>query len=187
MKIFKIIPDTRNNQVIYTDANIPMDGPYWFTGESKLKDWMKNGYKSPFYIGNPNKKTNDFYSFSQFLMFNKKAMDICFTQFEMGGEILPITIDRHDDLYLFNPLICRNAVDYDKTIWKYYDDGEKGNILKLILKINRVEGESSLFTLPETSDDVFCFADLLDKEEEFYYVYHENGLTGLFFEEIPHE
>jgi hypothetical protein len=105
--------------------------------------------------------------------------------FEMSGEILPIKVERGPQLYVLNILQCMNGLNYDKTKWDYYEDGTKGRILKYSIHKDRVINETSLFKIPETSKiDIFCYADVQDRIDEFYHIYHDNDLTGLVFEEI---
>ena len=78
-----------------------------------------------------------------------------------------------------------NGLDYENTVWDYYDDGTKGRILDYSFHSRRVINESSIFKIPETArGDIFCLADYKAREDEFYHIYHDNNLTGLKFEEM---
>jgi hypothetical protein len=69
--------------------------------------------------------------------------------------------------------------------WNHRRAETKGRILKYAFHKERVMNESTIFKIPETSKtDIFCFADVKDREDEFYYIYQDNNLTGLIFEEI---
>lgn len=183
MKIFRINEDSNNIQLVQ-----PIDKKFHtldfgrFDCEEREREWEE----LQVYIYNPKIKPKNFYSgFSGTLIFDEKALEICETVFEMSGEILPIQVERGPKLYLLNILECMNGLDYDKTIWDYYDDGTKGRILEYAFHKDRIENESTIFKIPETSKtDIFCFSDVKDRSDEFYHLYHDNNLTGLIFEEI---
>jgi hypothetical protein len=183
MKIFKIKKDSNNIQQIQpTDFSKITLERFNFDCEAKSKEFDD----VVFYVNNPKTKPNNFYSTSGgCLVFDEKTLELCRTVFEMSGEIIPIEIERSEDLYILNVLECMNGLNYGETKWDYYSDGTKGRILKYAFHKERVMNESTIFKIPETSKtDIFCFADVKDREDEFYYIYHDNNLTGLIFEEI---
>lgn len=185
MRIFKISTDIRNvRQLSIPEKYILKSDILEFDGIPKKEIWPDKWDDLPFYVYNPKNKEHDFWEFPDVLLFNEHALEICRTVFEMAGEILTVKVERHPDLYLLNILACINAMDYNNTTWHYYSNGEKGNIKKLAFYKDRVYTESSLFTIPETKNTIYCFADVKDRDEEFYYIYHDQQLTGLLFEEI---
>jgi hypothetical protein len=187
MRIFKVESDVNNIQAVQpTDEKLINLQFLNFDCEPRLKDWK--GLEV--YIYNPKRKKRDFFNMGiGTLIFNEKVLDICQTVFEMAGEILPIKIERDGEkLYLLNILQCRNGLDYDRTVWDYYYDGTKGRILDYKFHEWRVQDESTLFKIPETSKtDIFCFTDDRNEDDQFYYLYHKHKLTGLIFEEIDNK
>ncbi len=135
---------------------------------------------------NPKTKPKNFYLLdSSCLVFDQKTLELCRSVFEMSGEIIPIQIERGPELYILNILECMNGLDYENTVWDYYGDGTKGRILEYAFHKERIINESTIFKIPETVNiDIFCFANTKDREDEFYHIYHDNGLTGLLFEEM---
>lgn len=182
MRIFKIKEDTNNIQLVQpTDHSKITLERFTFDCESKKNDFQN----IEFYVYNPKTNPKNFFSSSGCLTFDEKTLELCRAVFEMSGEIIPIKIERGEDLYILNVFECMNGLDYQNTIWDYYDDGTKGRILKYAFHKERVINESTIFKIPETSKtDIFCFADTKDREDEFYHIYHDNQLTGLIFEEI---
>lgn len=186
MRIFKILNDSNNIQAIQpVKKNDRMLGFLKFDCEPKMGEWEV----LDFYIYNPTIKPKNFYNMGiGNLIFDERTLDICQVVFEMSGEILPIQVERGPKLYMLNVLDCRNGLDYDNTVWDYYNDATKGHILKYAFHKERIMNESTIFKVPETSKtDIFCFADTKDREDEFYYLYHDNNLTGLVFEEIENK
>jgi hypothetical protein len=123
----------------------------------------------------------------EILVLNEKVLDICQTLFEIAGEILPLKVERGEKLFLLNILDCRNALDYDKTVWDYYSNGRKGRILNAAFHVNRIGNVSTLFKIPETCEtSIYCYIDDRDKDkdDQFYHLYHKYNLTGLIFEEL---
>jgi hypothetical protein len=183
MNIFNIKRDSNNIQLLQaTKPEFKTLEFINFDCEKRKKEWEE----LQVYIYNPKIKPKNFYSYaSGILVFDEKALEICENVFEMSGEILPIQVERGPKLYLLNILECMNGLDYDSTIWDYYDDGTKGRILEYAFHKDRIENESTIFKIPETSKtDIFCFSDVKDRSDEFYHLYHDNNLTGLIFEEI---
>jgi hypothetical protein len=183
MRIFKIKTDTNNIQLVQPvdHSKITLE-KFNFDCEQKKQNWEDDLY----YIYNPKIKPKNFFHIdSGCLVFDEKTLELCRMVFEMSGEIIPIKIERSDDLYILNVLECMNGLDYEKTKWDYYSDGTKGRILNYAFHKERVLNESTIFKIPETSKtDIFCFADVKDREDEFYYIYHDNKLSGLIFEEM---
>ena len=179
MRIFKIKHDSN-----YVPRLIPIVNKYYnFNCEAKRSIWVP--YEV--YNSDPKIKVKNFYSLGTYsaLMFDEYALEVCRTVFEMAGEILPIKVEREKELYLLNVLECMNGLDYEKTIWDYYNDGTKGRILKFGFRPERVINEASIFKIPEeNSADIFCYSDVKDPEDEFYHIYHQHKLTGLIFEEV---
>jgi hypothetical protein len=183
MRIFKIKTDTNNIQLLnLCDVSKRTLEKFKFDCEPKMQDWEDD----LFYIYNPKIKAKNFFSIgSGCLVFDERTLELCRMIFEMSGEIIPIKVERGEDLYILNVMECMNGLDYENTKWDYYSDETKGRILKYAFHKDRVMNESTIFKIPETSKtDIFCFADVKDREEEFYHIYHDNNLTGLIFEEI---
>jgi hypothetical protein len=187
MKIFKIKNDSNNIPRL-----IPVVNRYHkYNCESKIKDW--GIYEV--YNADPIKKMKNFFTIgtASALVFDEHTLEICQTVFEMAGEILPIKVERGPDLYLLNVLECMNGINYDTTVWDYYNDGTKGRILKYGFHPERVLNEASIFKIPEDlKTNIFCYADVKNPDDEFYHLYHIHKLTGLIFEELyndgkPHE
>lgn len=185
MRIFKIKPDIKNvQQVSIPEKYILESDILEFNGTSKKAVWPQKWEDLPFYVYTPLQQPHNFWGVPNALMFDEQALEVCRTVSEMAGEILTVKVEQHQDLYILNILECINALDYNSTTWHYYSDGEKGNIKKLAFHKDRINTPSSLFTIPETKNTLYCFADEKDKEEEFYHLYHQHHLTGLIFEEI---
>ena len=186
MKIYKIETDTNNIQLLQPvdQSKINLDFMK-FDCEPRLPEWEE----LLVYIYNPKIKPKNFYHFtSGVLVFDEKALEVCQTLFEMAGEILILQVEGGPKLYLLNVIECMNGLNPDKTEWDYYSDGTKGRILKLSLHKNRIMNESTIFKIPETcKNDIYCFADVKDKSDEFYHIYEENKLSGLIFKEIDSE
>ena len=178
MKIFKIRQDVENIPWL-----LPADNKYCkFDCSKKMPMWEPH----LFYNADPKKKAHSFFSLgtSSVLVFDEHTLEICQTVFEMAGEILTIRVERAKDLYLLNVLECMNGLNYDTTVWDYYNDGTKGRILQYAFHPDRVLNEASIFKIPEELANIFCYADVKNPDDEFYHIYHKNKLTGLIFEEL---
>jgi hypothetical protein len=183
MKIYRIKTDSNNVQAVQpVNENLSKMDYLKFDGEQRKTNWET----LEVYIYNPKTKPNDFYNMGwEVLIFNEKVLDICQTIFEMAGEILPLQVERGQKLYLLNILDCRNALDYDRTVWDYYNDGTRGRILEYKFHEWRIVNESTLFKIPETcATSMFCFTDNRNEDDQFYHLYHKHKLTGLIFEEL---
>ncbi|MDR0573557.1 MAG: hypothetical protein LBG96_05920 [Tannerella sp.] len=181
MRIFKVNNDANNVQALLPTNKTFYN--HYFKCESLMEKW--NFYEM--YNSTPAKKSKDFYTMftSGVLIFNESTLEICRTVFEMAGEILPVKVERGPDLYLLNVLECMNGLNYDTTVWDYYNDGTKGRILKFGFHPERVLNEASIFKIPEViSTIIFCYADVKNPDDEFYHIYHKHKLTGLIFEEV---
>ena len=179
MTIYKILPDVKNIPWL-----LPVDNKYnKFNCEKKMPMWEPH----LFYNADPMKKPHNFFTIgtSSVLTFDEHTLEICQTVFEMAGEILPIKVERSMDLYLLNILECMNGLNYDTTVWDYYSDGTKGRILQYGFHPERVLNEASIFKIPEDlMTNIFCYADVKNPDDEFYYIYHKHKLTGLIFEKV---
>ena len=185
MKIFQILTDSNNVQLVQpTNEKISDDLNFFnFSCAPLFPDWKE----LEVYVYNPKTKPKNFYSMpSGILVFDEKVLEVCQTVFEMAGEILPLQVEIRQKLYILNPLQCMNGLDYERTVWYYYErTGRKGNILKYKFHEWRIQNESTIFKIPETcKTDIFCFTDERDEDDQFYYLYHKHNLTGLIFKEI---
>jgi hypothetical protein len=183
MKIYRIKTDSNNVQAVQpVNGNLSKMDYLKFDCEPRKSNWK--GLEV--YIYNPKTKPKDFYNMGwEILVFNEKVLNICQTLFEISGEILPLKDEKGKNLYLLNILDCRNALDYNKTIWDYYKDGTKGRILNVAFHKNRINNESTLFKIPETCEtSIYCYTDERNEDDQFYYLYHKHKLTGLIFEEV---
>jgi len=146
-----------------------------------------NAYENiNWYIHNPKKKRSNFYmGINGALIFDKVVYDSeIYTSLEMAGEILKIKMENGECLFVLNVMECINILDYNKTIWNYYDDGSRGRILEYAF-YNEGVSESTLFKIPETSSvDIFTYSEAKHQNDEFYFLYKQFGFTGLNFEEI---
>jgi hypothetical protein len=179
MKIYSITDDANSIPRL-----IPVDNKYYkFKCESLKDNWIP--YEV--YNASPAKRIQNFYSLgkSGVLVFDKYTLEICRTIFKMAGEILPIKVERGEDLYLLNVLECLNGLNYNTTVWDYYDDGTKGRILKYGFHLDGVSNKTNIFKIPENKEiGLFCYADIKNPDDEFYHIYHKYKLTGLIFEEV---
>jgi hypothetical protein len=183
MKIYKIKIDSNNVQAVQPILKIENLLDFMkFDCISKKENWKEIDV----YVYNPKMKPKNFYNMGiGTLIFDEKTLEICQSIFEMAGEILPIQIERGPKLYILNVLECMNGLNYENTKWDFYNDGTRGRILEFAFHKDRIENEATIFKIPETSKtDIFCFSDTKDRSDEFYHLYHDNGLTGLIFEEI---
>ena len=183
MKIFDIKTDTNNIQLVSPTEESLINLEFLnFDCEPRKKNWKE----LEVYIYNPKIKPKNFCRLtSGILVFDEYTLEICRTIFEMAGEILPLKIEREGgNLYVLNILRCMNGLDYNKTIWDYYPNGRKGRILDYKFHEWRIKDESTLFKIPESSVNIFCFTDDRNEDDQFYYLYHKHKLTGLIFEEI---
>jgi hypothetical protein len=184
MKIYNIKNDSNGIQAVSpTDESLINLEFLNFDCEPRKNNWKE----LEVYIYNPKIKPKNFYNLaSGNLVFDEKVLDICQTIFEIAGEILPLQVERGEKLYLLNILDCKNALDYDRSIWDYYPrTGRTGGILNYKFHEWRIKNESTLFKIPETSKtDIFCFTDDRNEDDQFYHLYHKHKLTGLIFEEI---
>lgn len=185
MRIFEVSSDIRNVQLLSIDKKFIMESDILeFDGESKMTKWRLMDKDFIFYIYNPKSSPKNFFHISEVLCCDQYSLEICRTVFEIAGEILPAKVERQDDLYFLNVLQIKNALDFENTVWDYYDNGTRGRILKPAFHKDRVINESSIFKTPDTAHFIYCFADVFDREDEFYHIYHDNNLTGLIFTEI---
>jgi hypothetical protein len=183
MKIFKVSHDSNNiHFLLPCEEEKHTLERHTFICEPRKHDWETIMY----YNDSPKiKAKNFFYINPGCLCFDEHTLELCRTVFEMSGEILPLKVERGPDLYVLNILECMNGLDYENTVWDYYDDGTKGRILDYSFHGRRVINESSIFKIPETAKvHIFCLADYKAREDEFYHIYHDNNLTGLKFEEM---
>lgn len=185
MKVFIIKEDLNNMQMLQpTDLSKITLERFTFDCEPKREAWEEDDLT--FYISNPKMKPKNFYGMtSGCLIFDEKVLGLFELIFGMSGEIIPIKVERGPKLYALNILQCMNGLNYDLTKWRYYDNGRKGGIIKYSIYKDRIINGTSLFKIPENSKHViFCYTDFGDDERDFYHIYHENNLTGLFFEEV---
>ena len=186
MRIFRIKNDSNNVQAVQPTNEKLINLEFLnFDCESRKNNWRE----LEVYIFNPKTTPKNFYNFaSGNLVFDEIALDVFQTLFEIAGEILPLQVERGQKLYLLNVLDCRNALDYDKTVWDYYSNGSKGRILDIAFHKNRIGNISTIFKIPETSKTaIYCYTDDRNEDDQFYYLYHKHKLTGLIFEEIDNQ
>lgn len=185
MKIVKFKADTKNVRSLTI--------PEKYITESELLDynslpktnlWPQNWEDLPFYIYNPQNKEHDFWSNSDFLNFNRRALDACFTPFERSGEILTVKVQDHEDLYFLNCLNVCNALDKEKSKINLVDKITKKYLHEPVLIKDRLDLDMPIFFVPGVYGWFFCIVDELERDENFYHLYHDNNLTGLLFEEV---
>jgi hypothetical protein len=172
MNIYKIKTDTNNIQLVSPTKRELIEDLHFldFDCEPRLNNWEE----LEVYTYNPRTKPKNFYALiSGILVFDEKVLDVCQTVFEMAGEILPLKLERSEQkLYILNILQCMNGLDYNKTVWDYYDDGTKGRILNYKFHEWRIMNESTLLKIPESSVNIFCFTNDRNEDDQFYYLYH---------------
>jgi len=90
--------------------------------------------------------------------------------------LLPIYTEEGLELFIVNVIDCVNALDKNKTVYDYYDDGRRSNrILKYAFHTNRFH-ESSIFKLPETAiTEILTYSGKKAESDEFYDFYHKSG------------
>ena len=183
MRIFEIKSQGNDMQSLnFVDYNSSTSDLLEFQCKPELKRW--ENLNPLFYITTPEEKVNDFFHLIiGSLAFNQKVNDICSDVFNKAGEILPLRVK--DMLYALNVLNCNDCIDRENSVYDYYDDGTRGRILKFRFKKEMISLTSSIFKAQKKANgEIYCFADVLPQEQEFYYVYQDKGLTGLKFEEI---
>ncbi|MBN68826.1 MAG: hypothetical protein CME32_06030 [Gimesia sp.] len=181
MKVFYVREDVNIFQSI-----APVDQEIWSTDRltfdvAEKPDW------SPVecYVQNPKLvRGNFFYLCPGLLGFDHSVYEQMDDLFETAGQILPIDLEG-ETLYGLNVLECPNALDQDRSEWKYsLHSGKRLRLRDYVFHPDRFF-ESSLFKIPETSrSEILSFSDLKDQDDEFKYRYEQSGFTGLAFEEI---
>lgn len=185
MRVMKFKADTRKVRMLTISERFIIETDLLNYDMLKKEDiWAKNWAELPFYIYNPQNVEHDFWSNSEFLNFNKKALDTCFTPFEMCGEILPVKVEEHEDLYFFNCLKVCNALDKEKSQINVSDRKTKKYLHRPVLIKERIDFDAPIFFVPNVHGYLFCIVDQFDRDEDFYHLYKDNDLTGLIFEEI---
>jgi hypothetical protein len=180
MKVFEILSDVEKYRWIH-----PVDDAVWDMGMMDFAGDKKSNWKPiKCYVDNLKKEVGSFYEFSgRALTFDKYAYEGMCDILEMAGEILPITMEEGDDLYVLNVLDCVNALDKEKSIW-HMRGGKRTRLKKYVFQKERVH-ESSLFKIPENNyGAVLTYTGLKDSDDEFIGRYQRLGLTGLIFEEL---
>lgn len=151
---------------------------------SKKEHWPNTWEELPFYIYNPQNREHDFWSNTEFLNFNSTVLEVCFTPFEMSGEILSVKVEDHEDLYFFNCLRVINALDQKNSRINVTDSHAKKYLHQPVLIKERIDFEAPIFFVPNIHGYLFCIVDTFERHEDFYHLYHDNNLSGLIFEEV---
>jgi len=183
MRIFRIKADSNNVQAVQpVNPNVSKMDFLKFDCEPKKASWKQ----LEFYIYNPKTQSKNFYNIGwEALVFNEKVLTICQAVFEKSGEILPIQVEREDNLYILNVLNCIDCLDYEKSKWNIYPNGRKGRILNYVFLEDKLKNYLDIFKIPETrATSIYCYIEDEMKENCFYNLYHKNNLTGLEFEEM---
>ena len=182
MKIYAIREDvSKYQQLISTDTTL------WETGMLFFECKKKNDWPCPvFYIDTPLDEKPNFYNIGPgVLAFDEHTLKLMDYIFEKAGEILPITTECGQKLWALNVLECANCIDTKNSKWLWDEKtNQAADILKYAFHEDRL-GESSIFKVPETHrGEILTFTGVLDKDEEFFHVYHYNNLKGLIFDEL---
>lgn len=180
MKIFSIGVDVEKYQWIMPtvdDDNI-LD-LLTFECSRKSDSWIFEDW----FVFNPMLKAGDFsYVVSGVLAFNERVYDSDLGPLlEMAGEVLPIDVNGRR-AYVLNVLECCSMLNERKSIWNPDDPNNALLIKKYAFYEDRIT-ESTLFKIPQTARvQVLTYCDVKDPEDEFYYLYHSLGFSGLTFE-----
>ncbi|MEN8846660.1 MAG: hypothetical protein ABF377_01125 [Akkermansiaceae bacterium] len=125
VKIFRIKPDIDHCQWAMPSSKdfVPNRGLV-FEGRSRMTTWNPHEY----YIHNPILEKGDFFHVGAgCIAFGEKVWncDRMVDSLEMDGEILPITFETEEGLYILNVTECVNALDKEKSEYSVYWDIEK--------------------------------------------------------------
>ncbi|EDM29749.1 hypothetical protein LNTAR_18403 [Lentisphaera araneosa HTCC2155] len=186
MIIYRLKFDFNNCEWLY---NVQSDrDEYIFNGDSLSESWKTLNL----YTDRPN-SIKDLSKYGVgVIVFSSKVLenDKLLTCLELGGELLPVEIEEVGKAYIYNITSVCNAIDSQKTIYRYalsdkpFAIGfEKPTFIK-----NRLSN-SSIFKVPLTSKtEIYVQLDgLEDSSFNFKKIIEESGIKGLNFTEVYKE
>ena len=171
-------------------ALAPSDPKFWLDRKMFKLRRLRSDWEPPtFYVHNPvQAKDTDFHNvYIGILAFGKRVSEGPLGEIlESCGEVLPaVREDTHEEFYIFNPLVCYNCLDRERTKLRTTPDGKVvAQVYEYAFHLERMRGES-VFRIPEThGTELLASSGLVDPSEDFFHQYHEGGYTGLAFEKL---
>jgi hypothetical protein len=96
-----------------------------------------------------------------------------------SGELLALPYNGRS-FALFNITECIDALDKERTVWDYYDDGTIRDIEAPVFRLDRLG--ANLFKVPEDSSmRIYFWEDSQDWQSQFRAIVEREDLTGLEF------
>lgn len=182
MKIFEVSADVTKYQSIFTvDDSARTLLKTIFDSSSRLKEWEE----IEFFVFDTRLMVPDFYYIGNSSAFacNEKAVEEFGRLFNIGCELLPIRLETGEKLYIVNVLDCINCLNEKLSVFDYYDNGDRGRILKY--SFHKRFTESSLFKIPQNPKAaIFAYSRFKSAYDEFYTTYQNSNFKGLIFEEV---
>jgi hypothetical protein len=104
-----------------------------------------------------------------------------------SGELLALPYEGRA-FELFNVTECIDALDKERTVWRYYDDGDVADVREPVFRVDRLG--ANIFKVPEDSFQRIYFWEGDDWQSQFRGLVERAGLTGLEFkflysEDVP--
>jgi hypothetical protein len=190
MKVYEIKRDINHMRSLDTKTYDYEKEIQWFQGKSMKDIFFED--KEKFVVDKIKAKYMDFYAGDSQFVLTPKAYDILGLCLSKYGEIFKCEIlnspKPNNYAYFFNILTILDPYDKILTEWDVNYKGKKTRPTKIVFIKKKIS--EALFIIPNGHKDYgykwdyFCTDGLLPPEEEFYHIYQNSGLKGLWFEEI---
>jgi hypothetical protein len=182
MKVIRIDIDSNIYQSIFPDVSDEMVLLYSEFDCNELKSvWQEVEW----YVFNPKRKKGNFFSLGHGGAFAFDEMvknSSLFSLLEMAGEIIEIRV-KSEKYFILNVLNCIDALNEKLSTYHYYNNGNKGRILKYSFYQERIT-ECPIFKIPQTSKSEILLRYPFSDDDDFINIYRRQKFTGLEFIEI---
>jgi hypothetical protein len=181
MKVYKVKIDVNNYASFYIDAPDEYYDSHRemlrFNGKPASSLWEI----PPIFILHPKLKRGDFYGFEHKIALSQHAFDFLHDLITPYAELLPL-IYQNTNYYALNTINFKSLLDYDKTVWRVNESGERGSVKKFAFNESLLP-ENMLFKVPEAIAYNFVVEINNDPATEFKARVENAGLKGLIFTE----
>ncbi len=180
VKVYGVAVDVERFQTL-----IPKDERIWSSGLLAFDGRAKGEWRSiDTYVHNPILTRGNFFHLCPgALVFDETAYGALDEALERAGEILPISVEGGENLFLLNVTECVNALDAGSSEWRLSRDGVRLGVKQYAFHASRLP-ESSLFKVPETVRGDVLAVWRGPEDEGFIEAYRSANLTGLAFTPI---
>jgi hypothetical protein len=187
MKIFEVKFDDKFQYLAADDRKSKTDKEIqalqlslYFTGEPKKK------WRPPkIYVPYPKRLEPDIWSTgigNGAFAVNAKAFEKLDALLEMAGELLEFSY-KDQTLTICNILECIDCVDEDRSKWSLDKTGKRNFFVTPFFFMDALS-ESTLFKIPQSPVDMFCWEQSEDPDSEFKACVEHHKLKGIKFKLI---